>query len=277
MSPEGAWKQNPSTFLFCEYMMTDTENRFWTETKTAFNSETDLSIFKTWNIVQSVPIYSFHQFERDYCAAVFDMIRNNKTPDIWFNALKEPFDGHTEESYASILRNKDSVQYTPWTLKCAHHLLTFVTSSGKSLNDFDQIVEFGAGIGETCRIACDVGYGGNYYLYDLPEVGRVSSYYTRNYPNVKSISNYDQVDAKKKTLFISTWGISETPFNLREAVFRYFSDADYLLIYQHNAFEYDNRTYFTEVFPQIIKKKIVEIDMPFLNHIANGNKYVVTV
>lgn len=253
-----------------------TENAFWTQTKSAFNSETDLSLFKTWNVVQSIPIYSFRQFEEHYGPDVFTMLSQQVNPRLWSNALKEPFDGHSPQTYNFVNRIKDGVEYTPWTLKCAHHLLTYVTFTGKSLNDFEQIVEFGPGIGETARIACHVGFAGDYYLYDLPEVGRVSSYYNRNNPNVKYISNYDEVDATKETLFISTWGISETPFDLRNAVFNHFRDASYCLIYQNMAFEYDNAEYFSLEFPKIVTHELKRIPIPFLGGIAGGNNYLVS-
>lgn len=257
------------------------ENEYWSKIKLAFNNETDLSIFKTWNIVHYVPIYSFHQFEESYGPEVSKLISDQvrlrqKDPYIWLKALKEPFDGHTEQSYNHIKRIVNGIEYSPWTLKCAHHLLSYEMYSDKSLNDFEQIVEFGPGIGETCRIACDVGFRGTYYLYDLPEVGRISAYYNRKFSNVKSITSYDEVDPSKKTLFISTWGISEAPFELRNAVFNHFKNADFCIIYQNGVFEYNNDEYFTQEFPKLISVKPKKVHMQFLDAIAGGNYYLIS-
>jgi hypothetical protein len=253
-----------------------TENAFWTHTKTSFNTETDMSVFKTWNVVQSVPIYSFRQFEDHYGPEVFMMISQQSNSQLWSNALKEPFDGHTSQSYNFVNRVKNGVEYTPWTLKTAHHLLTYVTESGNKLTDFDQIVEFGPGIGEAARMVCHLGFSGDYYLYDLPEVGRISSHYNRNNPNVKLVSSYSEIDPSKKTLFISTWGISEVPFDLRNDVFNHFRDASYCLIYQNMAFEYDNDKYFSLEFTKIVSKELKRVRIPFLDGIADGNYYLIS-
>lgn len=259
--------------------MADTENRYWSDIKSRFEQEEDLCIFKTWDVVRYVPIYADYQFQEFYGPQVVSMIESGKTDiekTVWRDALKEPFDGHTKESYAKIQYNVSGYETSPWVLKSAHHIATFLTHNAKRLSDFDQIVEFGPGIGELARVVCSLGFKGDYFLYDLPEVARISSYYNRNNLNVKKISHYSQVDPSKRTLFISTWAISEAPFELRDYVFTYFRDADYLLIYQNNVFQYDNVQYFNDRFPRIITKEYETIDIEFLNHIAGGNHYIIT-
>lgn len=256
--------------------MTNTENTYWTNIKERFLQESDFTNFKNWDVVRYVPIYADYQFQEHYGPQVIEMLlKSGEDINLWRNALKEPFDGHDITSYNRVSISVSGIETSPWVLKSAHHVLTYLINSGKKLDDYEQIVEFGPGIGETARLIRDVGYTGEYYLYDLPEVYRISSYYNRN-RNVKTINRYDEVDASKKTLFISTWAISETPFELRFRVFNHFSEADYLLIYQNDVFEYDNGQYFKNNFPNIVKKEYVVIDIPFLNHIANGNKYIIT-
>lgn len=257
--------------------MTNTENTYWTNTKSRFLQETNFTTFKNWEVVRYVPIYADYQFQEHYGPQVIELLlKHGQDISTWRNALKEPFDGHTEASYNNIRVGICGIETSPWVLKSAHHVLTYLVNSGKNLNDFDQIVEFGPGIGETARLICDLGFKGDYYLYDLPEVCRISSYYNRKNKNVKTASSFYEIDSTKKTLFISTWAISEVPFLLRYDVFTHFKYADYLLIYQHKVFEYDNLTYFTKIFPTIISKDIVEIDIPFLARIAEGNKYIIT-
>jgi hypothetical protein len=159
-------------------------------------------------------------------------------------------------------------------LKSAHHLLTYFTNNQHKLNDFEQIVEFGPGIGEVCRLTHDLGFKGDYYLYDLPEVLKISSYYN---PHAKPVTHFSEIDNTKKTLFIATWSLSEVPFETRNEIVTYFKAAEYLLIYQNQAFEYQNGPYFMITFPSLIGGREVMIkDIHFLSHIAGGNYYLIT-
>lgn len=256
-----------------------TENAYWTETKKRFN-ETDLYTFKTWESVLYVPLYNYFQFEQQYGEDIIRILSTltQEQRDKWKKVLTEPFLGHTEESYERakkyILIDTDRVETTPWALKSSHHVLSYLINTGKNLDDFDQIVEFGPGIGDTCRVINDLGFTGDYYLYDLPEVLRVSTFYNSKYNNVKGITHYSEVPKGKKTLFIGTWSISEAPLSLRDEVFRYFANAEYLIIYQAQAFEYANGPYFMIKFPQIIDRNVKIISIPWLTHIAGGNNYL---
>ena len=255
------------------------ENAYWTETKKKFTEE-NLNEFKTWESVLYVPIYSFFQFEEQYGRDVMAKLAslNEEDAALWKKVLKEPFLGHTTESYEKITRylvnENERIETSPWALKSAHHILSYITNTGRNILDYDQIVEFGPGIGETCRIINDLGFKGDYYLYDLPEVLRVSSYYNSRFSNVKGVTHYSEIPTNKKTLFIGTWSISETPLQFRDEVFTYFKDADYLLIYQMQVFEYSNNPYFMIKFPQLINKDVNIVSIPWLSHIANGNNYL---
>jgi hypothetical protein len=256
------------------------ENAFWSGAKHTF-SETDLNHFKTWQSVQSIPIYAFQQFEQQYAQEVFGMISTLSVEDQnkWFSVLKEPFLGHTSESYSKIKRNVQLgqggliVETSPWALKSAHHLLTYLTNSKWKLDDFAQIVEFGPGIGEVCRIVTDLGFKGDYYLYDLPEVLKISTYYNST---AKGVTHYSQIDNTKKTLFIATWSLSEIPFETRNEIVTHFKTAEYLIIFQKQAFEYSNSPYFMITFPSLIDREVEIRDIEFLNHIAGGNYYLFT-
>ena len=226
------------------------ENKFWTETKQKLMAETDLSIFKTWETVRSIPIYNPQEFYDQYRPEVEAMLP--EPSDVWKVALKEPFYGHTEESYSEVQKFAfdGSVECTPWTLKSAHHILTFEKITGKSILDYDQIVDFGAGIGETARMILDLGFEGDYYIYDLPETARIPQEYLKNYRNVKFVNHYDDIPWGKKTLFIGTWSISEVPYSYRNEIARYFVGQDFLIIYQNQVFKYNNSNYFILDFPR---------------------------
>lgn len=260
-----------------------TENAYWSEQKLRFDQETDLNIFKTWNSVLSVPLYAHSQFESDYATDLARMYYStpHDVQTLWQKVLKEPILGHTVDSYKTVLKflsvDGAVIECTPWTLKCGHHVLSFLTETGRKLSDYDQIIEFGPGIGETCRIINDLGFTGDYYLYDLPEVLRISTFYNKKYPNVKGITHYSQVKSDRKTLFIGTWSISEVPIEYRDEVFEHFKNADFLIVYQHKGFEYNNHEYFNGRFKSIIGKDIKLVNIDWLNHIAEGNKYLFNI
>jgi hypothetical protein len=257
-----------------------TENAYWTEARKKFDDEeVKMDTFKTWQPVLDVPLYSYSQFEAQYGEDILKILPQDQAQrDLWKGILKEPFLGHTEESYNYAKRfiaiDNAIYETTPWAMKSAHHVLSYLHHTGRDILDFEQIVEFGPGIGETCRIINDLGFKGDYFLYDLPEVLKVSTYYNKDYPNVKRVTHYSQVPDNKKTLFIGTWSISETPLDYRDEVFTYFNEADYLLIYQVNAFEYANNPYFMIKFPQLVNRNVKIVPIPWLAGIADGNNYL---
>lgn len=229
-----------------------TESDFWTKTKQQLAAEKDLNVFKTWNTVVSIPIYNYDCFDQ-YKKEVETLLKN-KLSDKWIKVLKEPFLGHTPATYAlaskSIFNN--TVECSAWTLKTAHHILTYEAMTGKDITDYDQIIDFGSGIGETGRMILDLGFKGDYILYDLPEMARIPLFYLSSYDNVRAITHYKEIPKGKKTLFIGTWSLSEVPISYRNPIVSHLKgDADYLIIFQKEIWGYDNLNYFTVDFPKI--------------------------
>lgn len=253
------------------------ESDFWAKTKQELAAETDLNVFKTWKTVNSIPIYDSSSCFEQYQAEVETLLKD-KLNDKWAKLLKEPFLGHTPESYARASRKAfgDSVECSAWTLKTAHHILTFEAMAGKDITDYDQIVEFGSGIGETARMILDMGFKGDYLLYDLPETARISAFYLSKYPNVKVITNYTEIPKGKKTLFIGTWSLSEVPIQYRNPIVSHLKgDADYLIIFQKSIWDYDNLTYFTLEFPKISDSFVKIQEIPWHSG-WSGNYFLVS-
>lgn len=250
-----------------------TESDFWTLTKQAVDAETDLSVFKTWNTVNSIPIYSPRDCFDQYKTEVEALLKD-KLDDRWASVLKEPFLGHTDASYeiASRAIFEGAVECSPWTLKTAHHILKFEELAGKDITEYDQIVEFGSGIGETARMILDLGFSGDYILYDLPEIARISTFYLSKYGNVKAVSDYSEIPQGKKTLFIGTWSLSEVPINYRNAIISHLKgDTDYLIIFQRSIWGYDNLKYFTLDFSKLTDSFIKIQEIPW--HAGWGGNY----
>lgn len=242
-------------YEFIEPTQNKQENKFWSQTKAEFEKETDLSTFKNWPVVRSIPIYKEDEFVKQYSEEVSNLLNDLSGEEYkkWQSVLKEPFLGHTEESYKRTVLNLtgkgqvDGLECSSWTLKSAHHILTYEQISGKSILDYEQIVDFGAGIGETARVIRDLGFTGDYYIYDLPEVCRVSSFYLGG--RVSTVNHYSEIPQNKKTLFIGTWSLSEVPFDYRNQIAEYFKGNDFLIIFQNQVFEYMNQGYFINSFP----------------------------
>jgi hypothetical protein len=231
------------------------ENKFWAETKKKVPTDQDFATFKSWNVVRSIPIYNPNEFPQQYSAEVTALLSEREDLERWDVALVEPFLGHTEESYEEVFTKINigdkTLNCTPWTLKTAHHLLTFEKITGHSIHEYEQIVDFGAGIGEMGRMLRDLGFQGDYYILDLPEVASISSrYLTELNKKHKVATNYSEIPNDKKTLFIATWSLSEVPFAYRNEIASYFKKQDFLIIFQQQVFEYQNTGYFVAEFPR---------------------------
>jgi hypothetical protein len=249
------------------------ESDFWTKTKQELATEKDLNVFKTWRSVNSIPIYAPNECFDQYKVEVEALLKD-KLNDKWIKLLKEPFLGHTGASYAMASRKafNGTVECSAWTLKTAHHILTFETMTGKDITDYDQIVEFGSGIGETARMILDMGFKGDYLLYELPEIARIPAFYLSKYNNIKVISNYTEIPQDKKTLFIGTWSLSEVPISYRNPILSHLKgDTDFLIIFQKSIWGYDNLKYFTIDLPKLTGSYIKVQEIPW--HAGWGGNY----
>ncbi len=256
------------------------KNNFWSNVALKMNQKFDLENFKTWEVVQQVPIYC-HKDIGNYSASlhapysneVSQLIKNKRGEERkkWIELLKEPFRGHTSQSYQEASLLLSGVHTSPiltsaWALKSAHHLLSFEDSSKRSLYSYDQIVEIGAGIGETGRILLDSGFKNPYHILDLPEIYRISSYYLSHYPNVSFHNRFSNIPNHTKTLVLGTWSFSEMPMEEREQILNHFRGADFHFLWQDRFFEHDNVTYFQRDLREKLKDYLwIEREIPHLN------------
>jgi hypothetical protein len=222
-------------------------NPFWQTTgRSLYPPDGQLSHFKTWRTVLDVPLYSATEYRLEYLAEVEQLLSqlSPRRRDAFLRALPEPTLGHTEESYqAALMPCFADERCTAWSLKTAHHALVYEIHSGLRLRDYEQIVEFGAGVGETARLIHDLGFDGQYVIYDLPEVAELSRFYLARY-NVTFATHFSSIATERRTLFIATWSLSEVPLEYRNQILRHFRGSDFLIIFQERVFEYSNVPYF---------------------------------
>lgn len=258
------------------------QDPYWTTTKAAMDNEKNLSVFKTWKTVRSIPIYKDNELPIPYSTEVEYMLSRRSPDEIerWKPCLKEPFLGHTKESYAAAQWKvfKDTPT-TTWTLKSAHHILTYEALSGRSILRYDQIVEFGAGIGETARLIMDLGFRGDYYILVLPEIARISGFYVQGRAKItcKVARRFARTSLKyhgaRIRLVIATWSLSEVPIEYRNDVVSFFKGSDFLMIFQNEIFEYKHYDYFSQVFPMVSGTSVRMHPIVWHNG-AKGNWYL---
>lgn len=250
-----------------------TENIFWTQAKEQLSAQQDLREFKNWNIVRQIPLYATNSLTESYFEEVVGLLESFDEQESWIPLLKEPFLGHNEDSlHRAKIQTKQNIDCTSWTLKSAHHILIFESVSGNSIHDYEQIVEFGAGIGETARIIRDLGFRGDYYIYDLPEVSRISTFYLDGW--AKNVEHYSEVSNNRRTLFIGTWSLSEVPYDYRNEIAAYFFQQDFLIVFQNLGLGYDNLSYFKNEFWHV-SDTFCRFRKLFLGAVDPGSHYLV--
>ncbi len=266
---------------------------YWNRVGQMMNSGLNMDNFKNWDLVRKIPIYNYGIVDSQVVSIVdpFEeeviQMLQKKSPEEqkrWASLLKEPFRGHSSKSYldASVLLfglDPSPVWASQWAVKSAHHLLFFEEVSGLLLKSYDQIVEIGAGIGETARILLDSGFQKPYRVLDLPEIYRISSYYLSDYPNVSFHNQFQTIPREGKTLVIGTWSFSEMPIPERDLLVEYFHGADFHFIWQDLFYEYDNQMYFQRTLPeknpdyQWIDRKIIKLQHDwYLTGLSNANR-----
>lgn len=231
------------------------ENKFWSQAKKEAVTDQNFENFKNWEFVRKIPIYQPREFPDQYRADVQQLLsgdaRSELRQESFLKALREPYLGHNEESWKEAEMEINGHTCTSWTLKCAHHILTYENATNRDIRDYDIIIDFGSGIGEMGRFLRDIGYKNEYIIYDLPEVAKISSeYLTRLGYDHRVVEHFNEIDyTDKKVLFIGTWSLSEVPYSYRNEIAKYFKGIDWLIIFQQEVFEYQNTQYFTLEFP----------------------------
>ncbi len=263
--------------LFVYNTPSATAHDWWLQVKQMVNG--DLTDFKNWEVVRGVPLYRDNEpFANEYVAENKKMMHEIPWGKEWVYHIVEPNKGHNDLSFqqAQIKFDWNGHEYstTNWVMKCLHHILTFETMRGKSVLEYETIVEIGGGIGELARMILDRGFTGKYYIIDFPEIGKLSSYYLDN-RNVL-LDNIDQLEDidTSKTLFIATWSLSETPLEYRTKFGQKLKGCDYLILFQGQFKDITNPPFFLYEWPILTDSWYRVRDMWF-HQGDGGNTYMV--
>jgi hypothetical protein len=170
------------------------------------------------------------------------------------------------------------------TLRQAYHLAKFFTETKTSIGDISQIIDFGGGYGNMCRLVSSLGFQGQYIIFDSSEFLLLQEYYLKlskiavpiiflkeienlsDIPTPSIILTEDIETLKKlsknpqsqKNLLVATWSLSETPIELRNKFLTTIQPKYFLITYQKYFGEVNNEKYFTNFInttPDILWKK----------------------
>jgi hypothetical protein len=158
----------------------------------------------------------------------------------------------------------------PWSsgnlIHHAYHLAQFEARTGRQVNWFPAVFEFGGGYGSMCRLFHQLGFSGRYVIYDLPEFSALQAFYLgslglplvhvdrlagadRGVVLVSDLATLERAlrwADVSRALFVATWSLSETPASVRDAIMPIVSEcAGVLIAYWRNFGEMNNHDYFS--------------------------------
>ena len=165
----------------------------------------------------------------------------------------------------------------------AYSLCHYLEKTDRNLNDFDMIFEFGGGYGSFERVCRNLGFNGDYIIYDLEEVSLLQEYYLNALDEendskrrvdykTKLISNPSNIPEiiNSKTLFVALWSLSESPIEVRTTVKNVISKSGGVLIGMQDSFSsINNIDYFNSTFKH---DKLQNIKIP---HLGKQQSYLI--
>ncbi len=145
----------------------------------------------------------------------------------------------------------------------AYHLARFQNQTGEKIANADLVFEFGGGYGGMCRLIHQMGFKGKYVILDLPVVSALQVFFLKMTgldaelglnacsDRISCVSEKSQIErllqnaTSKRSIFIATWSISETPVEKRNFVLKLVRSFDsFLIAFQKSFGDVDNIAFF---------------------------------
>jgi len=199
------------------------------------------------NIIITMPFYEtkFYEDYYKYALQTYDRLNSNKNlQGLWKLAMIPSSEGFNDYNrWDEFTFKLNDIVSSTWHIKQNHHYFKYQELTGKSINDFDRIVEFGGGCGDMCKFIKQMGFKGEYVIIDLPEIHEIQKNNLSTYYDVKFETNPVEKN-NKRTLFIATWSISETTLQLRNEIINRLKPEEYLIVYQRQFEDISNENWF---------------------------------
>jgi len=132
---------------------------------------------------------------------------------------------------------------SPNLIHMAYHLARWEAVTGLRVRQLGSIYEIGAGYGAMCRLIHRLGFSGNYFIYDLPELVQIQAYFLEE-SGTRGAIRWTNELPKSADLLLSTWALSEIPEGERDRLITTKANS-YLLAYQPSFEDTDNRAWFS--------------------------------
>ncbi len=216
---------------------------FWED----FKLPADVKNFREIQQVRQIPLFETNLYKEyiDYFTKIKNSYRNTPTFEKAMCYTRSPGFSSLESA-----QSRSYLTTNTMNLRSCFQYYTYEDTTGKSLKDFNNIIEVGAGCGDFCKFIFDMGYKGSYTIVDLEEALKLSKQCLANYPVNFTTTLPDISDS----YLISTWGLSETAMSTRPDLNLC---SGYLIAYQRNIWNLDNEHYFS-------KYKGYRVEMPWL-------------
>jgi hypothetical protein len=131
----------------------------------------------------------------------------------------------------------------------AYSLSHLIDSYKIDVKKIGKIVEFGAGYGCMAKLINNLGFKGEYMIFDMPEFLALQKYYLRSTDTNGNFLLSNQIEklGVNPDMFIAMWSLSESPLETRSEFLKKIGKPKYILIgYQAKFESVDNIKYFEE-------------------------------
>lgn len=271
--PDGNQNSKMSQFLIKTKQ--DNDENYWENMRKIIKNDCEnlpMDRYKVWTSIMSVPLMSNHKHSEYIRICLNAAIQQPE----YYDALIEPMIGMSEEDHAKFYSMFSDIKTTMNRIQLLGHLL-YNNIDSKMISQMDSIVEIGAGAGDLADIIYKLGFKGQYYVYDFPELQTVQKYLhdrTIGENVVNYIQSSDEIKDKKHDLVIATWSLTEMPLELRNEVIENIDSKKWLVAYSKEIFGLDNEKWINDIFiPAMTTKEIIIKDIPWMDW-DGGTKYV---
>ncbi len=240
--------RNDIKIHFKEGNYSESWKTFSSKMKESFLSKNP-SDFLQWDIIK----YTITSFNSTLVDREYNAIKLNRN---FFNRWNKLLIETSLGSPDRFWKNRD---FGTNKIHQTYHLLQLYEKTSKELAEIGYVLEFGGGYGNMCSIFNKINPSVKYTIFDLPELLCLQKFYLNSLGlkcdlevknNITLTKNIDLVKSENEEntgskLFIATWSLSESPFELRNEFIPVLRTFEFILIaYQKDFDGMSNIEYF---------------------------------